>query len=269
MSSSRANTEFESEVRLISNVHHRNLIRLLGCCSKSSELFLVLEYMANGSLDKLLYARGLAYLHEQFHVTIIHRDIKSSNILLDNDFQPKIADFGLARLMPGDQSHVSSKFAGTLGYTAPEYAIHGHLSEKVDTYSFGVVVLEIISGRRCTDIQDDPLSDYLLENAWKLYENDMHLKLVDETLDPNEYTPEEAKKIIEIALMCTQSPVSLRPNMSEVVVSLSSDRFLDGKPTNRSSLVDSERRVLGNTTSTSSTSNNTNATASFTESTGR
>ncbi|KAM7460847.1 hypothetical protein LguiA_028968 [Lonicera macranthoides] len=269
MSSSRANTEFESEVRLISNVHHRNLIRLLGCCSKSSELFLVLEYMANGSLDKLLYARGLAYLHEQFHVTIIHRDIKSSNILLDNDFQPKIADFGLARLMPGDQSHVSSKFAGTLGYTAPEYAIHGHLSEKVDTYSFGVVVLEIISGRRCTDIQDDPLSDYLLENAWKLYENDMHLNLVDETLDPNEYTPEEAKKIIEIALMCTQSPVSLRPNMSEVVVSLSSDQFLDGKPTNRSSLVDSERRVLGNTTSTSSTSNNTNATASFTESTGR
>ncbi|KAM7464837.1 hypothetical protein LguiB_012399 [Lonicera macranthoides] len=288
MSSSRANKEFESEVRLISNVHHRNLIRLLGCCSKSSKLFLVLEYMANGSLDKLLFgekkgtlnwkqrfniifgtARGLAYLHEQFHVTIIHRDIKSSNILLDNSFQPKIADFGLARLMPGDQSHVSSKFAGTLGYTAPEYAIHGRLSEKVDTYSFGVVVLEIISGRRCTEIQDDPLSDYLLENAWKLYENDMHLKLVDETLDPNEYTPEEAKKIIEIALMCTQSPVSLRPNMSDVVASLSSDRFLDGKPTNHSSLVDSEHKVLGNTMSTSSTSTNTNAAASFSESTGR
>ncbi|KAM7464842.1 hypothetical protein LguiB_012404 [Lonicera macranthoides] len=288
MSSSRANKEFESEVRLISNVHHRNLIRLLGCCSKSSKLFLVLEYMANGSLDKLLFgekkgtlnwkqrfniifgtARGLAYLHEQFHVTIIHRDIKSSNILLDNNFQPKIADFGLARLMPGDQSHVSSKFAGTLGYTAPEYAIHGRLSEKVDTYSFGVVVLEIISGRRCTEIQDDPLSDYLLENAWKLYENDMHLKLVDETLDPNEYTPEEAKKIIEIALMCTQSPVSLRPNMSDVVASLSSDRFLDGKPTNHSSLVDSEHKVLGNTVSTSSTSTNTNAAASFSESTGR
>ncbi|KAM7523887.1 hypothetical protein LguiA_013789 [Lonicera macranthoides] len=287
MSSSRANTEFETEVRLISNVHHRNLIRLLGCCSKSSELLLVLEYMANGSLDKFLYgekkgslnwkqrsdiifgtARGLAYLHEQFHVTIIHRDIKSSNILLDDDFQPKIADFGLARLMPEDQSHISTKFAGTLGYTAPEYAIHGQLSEKVDTYSFGVVVLEIISGRRCNEIQADPLSDYLLENAWKLYENDMHLKLVDETLDPNEYTPEEAKRIIEIALMCTQSPVSLRPTMSEVVVSLSGDRSLDGKPTSRPSFVDSERRVL-NTTSTSTTSSNTNATTSFTEFTGR
>ncbi|KAM7460849.1 hypothetical protein LguiA_028970 [Lonicera macranthoides] len=285
MSSSRANTEFESEVRLISNVHHRNLIRLLGCCSKSSELLLVLEYMANGSLDNFLYgekkgtlnwkqrfhiifgtARGLAYLHEQYHVTIIHRDIKSSNILLDNDFQPKIADFGLARLMPEDKSHVSTKFAGTLGYTAPEYATQGQLSEKVDTYSFGVVVLEIISGRRCNEIQDDPLSDYLLAHAWKLYENDMHLKLVDDTLDPNEYTPEEAEKIIEIALMCTQSPVSLRPTMSEVVVSLSSDRPLDKKPTNRPTHVDSEHRIVGNNTSTSS---NSNATATFTEFSGR
>ena len=97
----------------------------------------------------------------------------------------------------------------------------------------------------------------------------MHLKLVDETLDPNEYTPEEAKKIIEIALMCTQSPVSLRPTMSEVVVSLSGDRTLDGKPTNRPSHIDSERRVLGNTTLTSITSNDSNATASFTEFTGR
>lgn len=165
LSSSRAKADFESEVKLISNVHHRNLIRLLGCSNKGPELLLVYEYMANGSLDRFLYgerrgalnwkqrfeiifgtARGLAYLHEQFHVCIIHRDIKSSNILLDDDFQPKIADFGLARLLPEDQSHLSTRFAGTLGYTAPEYAIHGQLSEKVDTYSFGVVVLEIISG---------------------------------------------------------------------------------------------------------------------------
>lgn len=165
--SNNAKDNFESEVRVISNVHHRNLIRLLGCCSKGPELLLVLEYMANGSLEKYLYgdkkgnlswkqrydiifgtARGLAYLHEQYHVTIIHRDIKPSNILLDNDFQPKIADFGLARLLPEDQTHISTRFAGTLGYTAPEYAINGQLSEKVDTYSFGIVVLEIISGKK-------------------------------------------------------------------------------------------------------------------------
>ncbi|KAM3734428.1 hypothetical protein ACB098_10G014100 [Castanea mollissima] len=131
--SRRAKADFESEVKLISNVHHRNLIRLLGCCSKGPKLLLVYEYMANSSLDKYLFgertsilnwkqrndiivgtASGLAYLHEQFHVCIIHRDIKTSNILLDNDMQPKIADFGLARLLPEDQSHLSTNFAGTL-----------------------------------------------------------------------------------------------------------------------------------------------------------
>ncbi|XVF58890.1 hypothetical protein PTKIN_Ptkin07bG0102500 [Pterospermum kingtungense] len=134
MHSRRAKLDFESEVKLISNVHHRNLIRLLGCCSKGLELLLVYEYMANSSFDKFLFgerrgslnwkqrfdiilgtARGLTYLHEEFYVCIIHRDIKSSNILLDDDFQPKIADFGLARLLPEDKSHLSTKFAGTLG----------------------------------------------------------------------------------------------------------------------------------------------------------
>ncbi|KAL7251359.1 hypothetical protein ACSBR1_013241 [Camellia fascicularis] len=172
LSSSRAKADFESEVKLISNVHHRNLIRLLGCSNKGPELLLVYEYMANGSLDRFLYgerrgalnwkqwfeiifgtARGLAYLHEQFHVCIIHRDIKFSNILLDDDFQPKIADFGLARLLPEEQSHLSTRFAGTLVYTAPGYAIHGQLFEKVDTYSFGVVVLEIISGQKCNEMK--------------------------------------------------------------------------------------------------------------------
>ncbi|KAK9071522.1 hypothetical protein SSX86_010091 [Deinandra increscens subsp. villosa] len=218
--SNTAKDNFESEVRVISNVHHRNLIRLLGCCSKGPELLLVLEYMANGSLEKYLYgekrgslnwkqrfdiifgtARGLAYLHEQYHVTIIHRDIKPSNILLDTDFQPKIADFGLARLLPEDQTHISTRFAGTLGYTAPEYAIHGQLSEKVDTYSFGIVVLEIVSGKRCTDVPDELVGEqYLLEHAWNLYETRMHLKLVDETLDPTKYKEEDIKKVIEIAL---------------------------------------------------------------------
>ncbi|KAL7135411.1 hypothetical protein ABFS83_11G093800 [Erythranthe nasuta] len=287
ISYSRAKADFESEVRLISNVHHRNLVRLLGCCSKGSELLLVYEYMANGSLDRFLYgdkrgsltwkqrfdiifgiARGLAYLHEQYHVTIIHRDIKPGNILLDDDFQAKIADFGLARLLPENQSHVSTKFAGTLGYTAPEYAIHGHLSEKVDTYSFGVVILEIISGRRGSDMNADSDTEYLLEEAWKLYESGIHEKLADEKLEPNDYTHEDVKKMVEIALVCTQSPPSSRPTMSEILVMLLSGGKIEQKGPIRGSF-SYGMRVLGDTTSTSLGSSNSNATASISQFTGR
>nr|GEY58159.1 putative receptor-like protein kinase At4g00960 [Tanacetum cinerariifolium] len=278
LGSNTAKDNFESEVRLISNVHHRNLIRLLGCCSKGPELLLVLEYMANGSLEKFLYgekrgtlnwkqrcdiifgtARGLAYLHEQYHVTIIHRDIKPSNILLDNDFQPKIADFGLARLLPEDRTHISTRFAGTLGYTSPEYAIHGQLSEKVDTYSFGIVVLEIVSGKRCTEVPDESKGEqYLLEQAWNLYEAGMHLTLVDDTLD--DYREEDIKKVIEIALMCTQSPVSVRPTMSEVVMLLS-DRSRVQNPPSRQNVNFSDMRIQTvNSTSTTLSMSNAEAT---------
>ncbi|KAB1211097.1 Cysteine-rich receptor-like protein kinase 2 [Morella rubra] len=286
--SSRAKADFESEVKLISNVHHRNLIRLLGCCGKGPEQLLVYEYMANSSLDKFLFgerrgslnwkqrydiilgtARGLAYLHEEFHVRIIHRDIKTSNILLDDDFQPKIADFGLARLLPEDQSHVSTRFAGTLGYTAPEYAIHGQLSEKADTYSFGVVVLEIICGQKSSEVKNEPEGEYLLERAWKMYENDMHFELVDETLDPKDYTAEEIKKIIEIALRCTQSSAALRPPMSEVVVSLKSkEGSLEHAPPTKPAYVDSDKKVRGDT-STSTGSSTSNATVSVSQVSGR
>ncbi|PKU59608.1 cysteine-rich receptor-like protein kinase 2 [Dendrobium catenatum] len=242
--SKNVKSSFLSEVKLISNVHHQNLLRLLGCSTKSDELLLVYEYMANGSLDKFLYgemsgmlnwkqrfdivvgmARGLAYLHHEFHVCIIHRDIKSSNVLLDDNFRPKIADFGLARLMPGDQSHLSTYFAGTLGYIAPEYVIHGDLTEKVDAYSFGIVVLEIISGQRSCDSKLEHVPQHLLELAWKLYEHDNLPNLIDKSLDPNEYDLEEVVRVITIALLCTQT-VSLRPTMSEVVVLLLSQHSL-------------------------------------------
>ncbi|KAI7725558.1 hypothetical protein M8C21_019922 [Ambrosia artemisiifolia] len=239
------------ELKIICNVHHRHLIRLLGYCNKGPFLFLVHEYMDNGSLDQFLYgykslnlnwrqrfeiiygtARGLAYLHEQYHVTIIHREIKTSNILLDNEYQPKIADFGMIRLLPEDKTHLSTKAAASMdsGYVAPEYAVHGQLSEKVDTYSFGIVVLEIISGKRCHYVEDDgSIGQNLLEYAWNLYDRGAYLNLVDERIDPTEYANEDAKKIIEIALMCTQSPVSARPAMSEVVTLLS-DKSLDEIP---------------------------------------
>ncbi|XP_008227865.1 PREDICTED: cysteine-rich receptor-like protein kinase 2 [Prunus mume] len=287
LQSDRAKANFVNEVKLISNVHHRNLIRLLGCCSKGPELLLIYEYMANNSLDRFIFgpkrgslnwkqlndiilgtARGLAYLHEEFHVCIIHRDIKTSNILLDDSFQPKIADFGLARLLPDDQTHLSTRFAGTLGYTAPEYAIHGQLSEKVDTYSYGVVVLEIISGQKSSEIKSDAMGEFLLEKAWKLYENGKHVELVDPNLDPNEYKPEDVKKIIEIALMCTQPSAAQRPTMSEVIVLLKSTSSVENRALTRPVFVDSDKRVKGDT-STSTASSTSNATVSVSQVSGR
>ncbi|KAG4989566.1 hypothetical protein JHK85_032549 [Glycine max] len=211
--SSKIDDDFESEVMLISNVHHRNLVQLLGCCSKGQDRILVYEYMANNSLDKFLF------------------DIKSCNILLDEELQPKISDFGLVKLLPEDKSHLSTRFAGTVGYTAPEYALHGQLSKKADTYSYGIVVLEIISGQKSTDVRvdDDGEEESLLRQAWKLYERGMHLELVDETLNDN-YDAEEVKKIIEIALLCTQASAAMRPAMSEVVVLLSSNALEHMRP---------------------------------------
>ncbi|KAJ9541301.1 hypothetical protein OSB04_027807 [Centaurea solstitialis] len=260
----RVKEEFQNEVMLISNVHHKNLLRLLGWSSDGSDLLLVLEYMPNGSLDRFLWgakrgtldwnqrfeiifgiARGLAHLHNEFHVKIIHRDIKSSNILLSDDFKPKIADFGLARFQPEDQTHISTKFAGTLGYTAPEYALRGLLSDKVDTYSYGVVILEIVSGRRSTEVKSDSSSAYLLEHAWRLYEEKTHMKFIDETMDLNEYELEHAIKIIEIGLLCTQSPVSNRPTMSEVVLMLQDRQSLGKRQLTRPTFVNNhDRRII-------------------------
>ncbi|KAD7478583.1 hypothetical protein E3N88_01719 [Mikania micrantha] len=260
-----AKGEFENEVKLISNIHHRNLLRLLGWSSEGSDyLILVLEYMPNGSLDQFLWgakrgtlnwnqryeiifgiARGLAHLHDELDIKILHRDIKSSNILLSDDFKPKIADFGLARFQPEDQTHISTKFAGTLGYTAPEYINRGVLSEKVDTYSFGIVILEIISGKRSTEVEDDGQSmDYLLQKTWKLYEKKMHIKIIDETLKLNPQEQEHATKIIEIALVCTQSPASIRPTMSEVVLMLQEDQLLEKRQLTRPTFINNQDRRI-------------------------
>ncbi|GLJ51898.1 hypothetical protein SUGI_1102480 [Cryptomeria japonica] len=248
--SPRAIAEFESEVKLISNVHHRNLVRLLGCCRQGQERLLVYEYMPNSSLDRILFgehikslswkerfniilgtARGLAYLHEEFHVCIIHRDIKSSNILLDNNFEAKIADFGLARLLPHDKTHVSTKFAGTFGYTAPEYASQGQLTEKADTYSFGVVVLEIISGRKSIDLNQPPDMQYLLEWVWSLHEENKVLEVVEGEEKMEGYNEEEVGRVINLALLCIQGSPTHRPSMSEVVtILLSKAEFEFQKP---------------------------------------
>uniref|UniRef100_A0A0D6QRJ0 Uncharacterized protein n=1 Tax=Araucaria cunninghamii TaxID=56994 RepID=A0A0D6QRJ0_ARACU len=261
--SARAISEFQSEVKLISNVHHRNLVRLLGCCNQGQERLLVYEYMPKSSLDRVLFgdiqnvlnwqescsiilgtARGLAYLHEEFHVCIIHRDIKSSNILLDDNLQPKIADFGLARLLPNDRSHVTTRFAGTLGYTAPEYAIHGQLTEKADTYSYGVVVFEIISGRKSIDMRQPPHMQYLLEWVWKLYEENKVEEMVDERMKEG-YTKEEVLRVINIALLCVQASVMQRPSMSEIVSMLVSRTEINMERPLQPAFVDVGHRVRG------------------------
>ncbi|CAN0877092.1 Cysteine-rich receptor-like protein kinase 43 [Linum grandiflorum] len=168
LSSRQGSTEFTTEAKLLARVQHRNVVGLLGYCVHDMEKLLVYEYVAHESLDKLLFksnskthldwrqrfdiimgiSRGLQYLHEDSHNVIIHRDIKASNILLDDRWIPKIADFGMARLFPEDQTHVNTRVVGTNGYMAPEYVMHGRLSVKADVYSFGVLVLELISGQK-------------------------------------------------------------------------------------------------------------------------
>ncbi|XP_057824052.1 cold-responsive protein kinase 1 [Cryptomeria japonica] len=278
--SARAIAEFESEVKLVSNVHHRNLVRLLGCCKQGPERLLVYEYMSNTSLDRILFgesekiltwqerfniilgtARGLAYLHEDFHVCIIHRDIKSSNILLDETLQAKIADFGLARLLPGSRSHLTTRTAGTLGYTAPEYAIHGQLTEKADTYSFGVVVLELITGRKSIDLKQPPEMEYLLEWVWKQYESGNILSVVDKRMEKEEvYNEEEILKVLKLALLCIQASVVDRPSMSQVVAMLVSGTDVDYRKPFQPAFVGVGNRIRGEHSSSVSGSSQSNAT---------
>ncbi|ESR66456.1 protein kinase domain-containing protein [Citrus sinensis] len=237
--SQQGESEFLSEVRMITSIQHKNLVRLLGCCSDGSQRLLVYEYMKNRSLDLLIYgesdkflnwstrfqiilgiARGLQYLHEDSHTRIVHRDIKASNVLLDEKFQSKIGDFGLARFFPEDQAYLSTNFAGTLGYTAPEYAIRGELSEKADIYSFGVLVLEIISCRKNTDLTLPSEMQYLPEYAWKLYERGRILELVDPRMRKEGIVERDALQVINVAFICLQPHGNQRPPMSEIVAML-------------------------------------------------
>ncbi|CAL5390123.1 unnamed protein product [Camellia sinensis] len=232
--------QFVTEIATISAVQHRNLVKLYGCCIEGDKRLLVYEYLENKSLDQALFgkktlylnwptrfdiclgvARGLSYLHEESRVRIVHRDVKASNILLDSDLIPKISDFGLAKLYDDKKTHISTRVAGTIGYLAPEYAMRGHLTEKADVFGFGVVALEIVSGRLNSDssLQDDKI--YLLEWAWNLHENNHEVELVDANL--SEFNEEEVKRVIGVSLLCTQTSPTLRPSMSRVVAMLSGD----------------------------------------------
>ncbi|KAK9935463.1 hypothetical protein M0R45_022566 [Rubus argutus] len=239
-SSNQGRKEFMNEAKLLARVQHRNVVNLLGYCAHGVEKLLVYEYVINESLDKLLFksdrrqeldwkrrfdiicgvARGLLYLHEDSHNCIIHRDIKASNILLDDKWVPKIADFGMARLYPEDQTHVNTRVAGTNGYMAPEYVMHGHLSVKADVFSYGVLVLELISGQRNSSFNLDVDALSLLDWAYKLYKKGRSLEMMDPKLASSAVTDQVAM-CIQIGLLCIQGDPQLRPTMHRVVVILS------------------------------------------------
>ncbi|KAL7178705.1 hypothetical protein ACSBR1_042124 [Camellia fascicularis] len=264
--------EFTNEVRLLLKIQHKNLVTLLGCCAEGPEKMLVYEYLPNKSLDYFLFgkkrtvqllifisvvtgiARGLLYLHEEAPERIIHRDIKASNILLDEQLNPKISDFGLARLFPGEDTHVNTfRISGTHGYMAPEYAIHGYLSVKTDVFSFGVLVLEIVSGRKNHAKELGGEKADLLNYAWMLFQARKTLELVDPSLA--KYIPDEVAMCIQLGLLCCQASVQDRPDMNSVHLMLSSDSFTLAKPGKPGI---QGRKGQWNTTATSSAFSNTN-----------
>ncbi|KAF8097069.1 hypothetical protein N665_0296s0050 [Sinapis alba] len=237
--------QFQTEVEMISMAVHRNLLRLRGFCMTPTERLLVYPYMANGSVASCLRdrpesqppldwpkrqrialgsARGLAYLHDHCDPKIIHRDVKAANILLDEDFEAVVGDFGLAKLMDYKDTHVTTAVRGTIGHIAPEYLSTGKSSEKTDVFGYGVMLLELITGQRAFDLarlaNDDDVM--LLDWVKGLLKEKKLEALVDVDLQGN-YIDEEVEQLIQVALLCTQSSPMERPKMSEVVRMLEGD----------------------------------------------
>ncbi|XP_068640979.1 probable LRR receptor-like serine/threonine-protein kinase At1g07650 [Aristolochia californica] len=252
--SKQGNREFVNEIGIISALQHPNLVKLYGCCIEGLQLLVVYEYMEHNCLARALFgkdadtrlkldwptrkkiclgiARGLAYLHEESRLKIIHRDIKASNVLLDKDLNAKISDFGLAKLAEEGHTHVSTRVAGTIGYMAPEYAMRGYLTAKADVYSFGVVALEIVSGKSNTSYRPKEEFVYLLDWAYVLQERGDLLELVDPNLG-SDFSTEEALVMLNVALLCTNASPTLRPTMSTAV------SMLEGRVAVQSPLSDS------------------------------
>ncbi|XP_010487290.1 PREDICTED: probable leucine-rich repeat receptor-like serine/threonine-protein kinase At3g14840 isoform X1 [Camelina sativa] len=235
--SKQGNREFLNEIAMISALQHPHLVKLYGCCVEGEQLLLVYEYLENNSLAQALFgpqetqiplnwptrqkicvgiARGLAYLHEESRLKIVHRDIKATNVLLDKELNPKISDFGLAKLDEEENTHISTRVAGTYGYMAPEYAMRGHLTDKADVYSFGIVALEIVHGKSNTSSRSKAEIFYLLDWVHVLRKQNNLVEVIDPRLGTS-YNRQEAMTMIQIGMLCTSPAPADRPSMSTVV----------------------------------------------------
>ncbi|KAL8160357.1 hypothetical protein V2J09_001894, partial [Rumex salicifolius] len=263
--SGQGEREFQAEVDIISRVHHRHLVSLVGYCIAAEKRLLVYEFVPNNTLEYHLHksggkspldfsrrvrialgsAKGLAYLHEDCHPRIIHRDIKAANILLDYNFEAQVADFGLAKLYNDTNTHVSTRVMGTFGYLAPEYASSGKLTDKSDVFSFGVVLLELITGRRPVDPNDQSMEDCSLVD-WarsllaKALAEGNYDELVDHRLEQN-YNVQDMAKMAACAAASIRHSGKRRPRMSQIVRTLEGDmslEALDGTRTGQNNTTD-------------------------------
>ncbi|KAM6585806.1 hypothetical protein CsatB_012808 [Cannabis sativa] len=247
--SGQGEREFKAEVEFIGRVHHRHLVSLVGYCSTGIQRMLVYEFVPNGTLEFHLHgkgrptmswptrmkiaigsARGMAYLHEDCQPKIIHRDIKAANILLDNDFEAKVADFGLAKSSLDTDTHVSTRVMGTFGYLAPEYASSGKLTDKSDVFSFGVVLLELITGHHPIDKFHNFTNDSMVEWARPLLVQALENGNFDGLVDPklqNDYNPDEMTRMVACASACVRHSARLRPRMSLILRALEGHISLD------------------------------------------
>uniref|UniRef100_A0ACD5X179 Uncharacterized protein n=1 Tax=Avena sativa TaxID=4498 RepID=A0ACD5X179_AVESA len=265
--------EFLTEIDVISNVRHPNLVKLIGCCIEGNNRLLVYEFVENNSLSNALLgpksrciplnwqrraaictgtASGLAFLHEEAQPRIVHRDIKASNILLDKKLLPKIGDFGLAKIFPDAITHISTRVAGTMGYLAPEYALLGQLTKKADIYSFGVLLLEVISGEGSSKSTWGEDMHVLVEWTWRLREEGRLLEIVDPALE--EYPEDQVLHFIKVALLCTQATAQQRPSMKQVVHMLSNQTEIDLGNAVPPGVLKEPRRNMGSLTEDTSSS---------------